>query len=249
MRGLPVLDLAGREAVRPADAERAPPRDAPGATSWDVVTTRRFPPRAPDERFNDDRADDDRLLDERLVDDRLVDDRLVDERLVDERLVDARVVDERADEAFAPPDRAPPPDPDLAEAPRAAPFGACFGAGFEVDFAPLRDADAEGFFGAGVAPPLPAPVVVPRDVVPRGEAPERPDAPERAPAPREVLPPRRPSSARATGHPSVSNRTAPLERRGGATVRRAGSPTTEPRRRPSHPGLVRATEGYTPPWL
>ncbi|MGF0115620.1 hypothetical protein ACQFYA_04730 [Promicromonospora sp. Marseille-Q5078] len=169
------------------------------------------PPRAPDERVDVERAEVERVDVERAD-------------------VDRVAVD------LVPPERA---EPDV-------------GRPWDEPLAPAFDVDAPPF-----DVPFAAPGEAPRDDVDDrpdplagrlpDAAPERPDAPEppvrpvpeRAPEPREVLAPRRPSSARATGHPSVSIGAAapPYDARLPWPGSRAAAHSSRP---------VRARDGYTP---
>ncbi|MFC8598517.1 hypothetical protein [Isoptericola sp. NPDC057191] len=189
------------------------------------MTTRRSPRRAPDA------CDVDRV-DVRVVDERPeepVDDLPADDRVPADRPVVAFAAAPFVGRALEP--RAPL-DVALGAAFRVD-DGDAFVVGFVVGLGAGFDVD----LGAAFEVPLPEPAAEPRavvdrdgpdvarllDVVPRGVspdrrgvAPERPEdpeppvrpPPERAPSPREVPAPRRPSSARTTGHSSVSNRTA-----------------------------------------
>ncbi|GAB3105341.1 hypothetical protein [Isoptericola nanjingensis] len=192
------------------------------------MATRRSPRRAPAERDDVAREPEEREPEERDVEERDVEERVLEERAADERAAEPPAPEDRPDDV-APPRAEPPREP-----PWAAPFAlARPAAPFGVLFAT--------FFGAPWAPP---------DVVLRVPPPDRPvpaepdrPAPERAPEPREVPPPRRPSSARATGHPSVSIRAAapPYDARPHLRRSRAASPSTR--------RVVRLTAGYTPPWV
>lgn len=124
----------------------------------------------------------------------------------EERDVEVRVLVDRDVEPRAPDERAPEPlpdeRPDAVAPPRAAPDAEPFEAGRPVLFGAPFAVLFGVFFEAPWAPPDVV-LRVPPDDRPVPAEPVRP-APERAPDPREVPAPRRPSSARATGHPSVS---------------------------------------------